>query len=284
MATFTNQATLSYNGISTLSNVVSGELLETLHLTKTALNGTYGAGSIITYTISLINSGSADLVGLTLTDDLGAYPFDEQTLVPLDYVADSLQYYVDGVLQATPAATAGPPLTVTGIRVPAGGNALLAYQAVANAYAPLTDGSSITNTVTAGGAGLSSLYTAQETVNVAPDPTLSISKSVDPPTVTENSTLTYTFVIQNSGNTAADAADNIMVTDVFQPVLSGITVTLDGTVLTSPAQYTYDEATGTLATVPGQITVPAATYQQNPDTGAWSIIPGVTTLTVTGTV
>ena len=76
----------------------------------------------------------------------------------------------------------------------------------------------------------------------------------------------------------------LLMPDVFQPVLSGITVTLDGTVLTTPAQYTYDEASGTLTTVPGQITVPAATYQQNPDTGAWSIIPGVATLTVTGTV
>ncbi len=37
MATFTNFATLSYSGGTTESNTVTGELLETLVLTKTAV-------------------------------------------------------------------------------------------------------------------------------------------------------------------------------------------------------------------------------------------------------
>lgn len=37
MATFTNFATLSYNGGTTTSNVVTGELLETLSATKIAV-------------------------------------------------------------------------------------------------------------------------------------------------------------------------------------------------------------------------------------------------------
>ena len=40
MATFTNQATLSYQGGQTSSNITTGQLLESLAVTKTAVNGT----------------------------------------------------------------------------------------------------------------------------------------------------------------------------------------------------------------------------------------------------
>lgn len=41
MASFTNFATLSYNGGTTNSNTVTGELLETLTVTKTAVVKNY---------------------------------------------------------------------------------------------------------------------------------------------------------------------------------------------------------------------------------------------------
>ena len=43
MATFTNFATLSYNGGTTNSNTVVGELLETLSITKSAVTNDYSA-------------------------------------------------------------------------------------------------------------------------------------------------------------------------------------------------------------------------------------------------
>ena len=76
----------------------------------------------------------------------------------------------------------------------------------------------------------------------------------------------------------------MVVTDTFDPILSGITVTYNGTVWTQPESYTYDEATGLFTTVVGAITVPAATYTQDPATGNWVVDPGVTVITVTGTV
>ena len=48
MATFTNRATLTFNGGSTNSNTVTGELLEVLSATKTALSGTYRVGDQVT--------------------------------------------------------------------------------------------------------------------------------------------------------------------------------------------------------------------------------------------
>ena len=44
MATFTNQATLTYNGGTASSNITTGELLEVLTATKTAVVPTYRSG------------------------------------------------------------------------------------------------------------------------------------------------------------------------------------------------------------------------------------------------
>ena len=284
MATFTNQATLTYNGQTTTSNVTVGELVETLTAAKTAVVPTYDPDGRVTYVISLVNSGAAPLTGLTVTDDLGGYTFNGATVYPLRYTAGSVRYYQNGVLQAEPAATAGPPLTVTGISVPAGGSTVLAYEAEPTAFAPLGAETRVVNNVAVTGGGLPDAVTATETVSPETGPALAISKALSPTEVAANGRLTYTFVIQNTGNVAAAAADDLAVTDVFDPILRDLTVTLNGAALTTPAQYTYDAATGRFATVPGVITVPAATVTQNAATGADAVTPGTVTLTVSGTV
>lgn len=284
MATFYNQATLSYNNNVTNSNVTTGELLDVLTATKTAVMDDYVANDDVTYIISIVNSGTTAFTGLTITDDLGAYPFGVGTLYPLTYVAGSVQYYVNGVLQAAPAAVAGPPLVISGINVPAGGNAILIYEAQVNQYAPLGVADTIQNHALITGGGLSDPIEVTETISTEDIPNLTISKAVCPSTVAENGQLTYTFIILNSGNTAAVAADNVKITDTFDPILNPIAVTFNGAPWVSPANYTYNNATGAFATVAGQITVPPATYTQDPAAGNWIVNPGVSTLTVTGTV
>ena len=71
MATITNQAALSYNGVTTLSNIAVGELVEVLTATKTAADTTYTAGGIKTFVISLVNSSAAALT-TSLKVDPGA--------------------------------------------------------------------------------------------------------------------------------------------------------------------------------------------------------------------
>lgn len=284
MAAFTNQAALTYNGVTIPSNIVTGELLETLTITKDALDSQYTAASSVTYIINLINSGAAALTGLTLTDNLGAYLSGGRTLTPLSYVSGTARYYVNGVAQAAPAVTAGPPLTITGLSVPAGGNATLLYEALPNQFAPLDVGRTIINTASVSGAALPSAVEAEQTITVRREPVLRIRKALSPASVSPGGQLTYTFTIENTGNTPATAAELLAVTDTFAPILSGLTVTFNGAAWAPTTNYTYNAATGAFATVPGQITVPAATYTQNAATGEWSTTPGVSTLTVTGTV
>lgn len=284
MAIFTNQATLTYNGSSTNSNIAYGEILEILAATKTAVEGSYTPGELVTYVVTLRNTGTAAIAGLTVTDDLGGYPFGAGTVYPLTYAEGSAALFVGGVPQPAPAVTAGPPLVITGINIPAGGDVVLVYQARANSFAdPSADGS-IVNTVTVTGDGLSAPVTATETVTAAAEPALTITKSISPTQVVDNDRVTYTFVIQNSGNEAVVATDNAAITDTFNPILTALAVTFEGVPWTQGVQYNYNEATGLFATVPGQILVPAAAYTQDPVTGAYTVTPGVVTLTVTGTI
>ena len=284
MAIFSNQATLTYNGSSTNSNVVYGEILDVLVATKTAVEGTYTPGQIVTYVVTLRNTGTGVLTGLTVTDDLGGYVFNGTTVYPLTYVDGSAALFTNGVPQTAPAVTAGPPLVFTGISVPAGGDAVLVYQAQANTFADPAPGGTVVNTVTVTGDGLNAPVTATETVDAAVDAALTISKSVTPAQVVDNDRITYTFVIQNSGNQPVVATDNASVSDTFDPILTALSVTFDGAVWTQGVQYNYNEATGLFTTVPGQILVPAATYVQDPVTGAYTATPGIATLVVTGTV
>lgn len=284
MAIFSNQATLTYNGTSTNSNIAYGEILDVLVASKTAVEGDYTPGSLVTYAVTLRNTGAATLNGLTVTDNLGGYDFNGTTVYPLTYEADSATLFIDGVLQPTPAVTAGPPLVISGVSLPANGDAVLVYQARANGYADPAEDGAIDNVVTVTGDGLSTPVTASETVVAALAANLTIAKSITPSQVVDNDRVTYTFVVQNAGNQAVVATDNATITDTFDPILTALNVTFEGAPWTEGVQYTYDEATGLFTTVPGQVVVPAATYTQDPVTGEYTVTPGIATLIVTGTI
>ena len=227
MATFTNQATLTYNGNIINSNIATGELVEVLSATKTAVVATYTQGQEVTYVINIVNSGTMAYTGLSITDDLGAYPFGVDVLVPLTYVGGSVKYYVNGVLQPTPGVNPGPPLIISGLTVPAGGVATIIYVVTANQFASPEIEGNIVNNATISGGGITEI-TVTETVNAETEAELTITKSICPTSVTENGRLTYTFTIQNIGNTPADVTDAIVVADTFNPVLTDLVVTFNG--------------------------------------------------------
>ena len=284
MLTFTNQAALSYRNRVRYSNLTTGQIADALTVSKGSLTAVYGPEDDVTYVVRLDNNGTAPLSDLTLTDDLGGYAFGADTLYPLAYVADSLRCYVNGVEQPSPAVDPGAPLVVSGVTVPAGGNVLIVYEAAVTEFASPAQDGSITNTVTASGAGLTAPVTASATVTAVRGPELTITKALSPETVGADRQITYTFTIQNEGNAATAAEDNVTVTDTFAPALADVTVTLSGTPLPRAGNYTYDESTGEFATVAGAFTVPAAACTQDPVTGVYTVEPGETVLTVTGAI
>lgn len=284
MATFTNQATLAYRGGVVNSNIVTGEIPETLVLTKDALSAVYAPGGDVIYVVNIVNSGDRAFNALTLSDDLGAYEFGAGTVTPLTYTEGSLSYYVNGVLQPATSLTVTQPLTVSGLFVPANSVGTLVYRAAVNEFAPLGEGGEIVNTVTLSGGGLAAPLTDSATVSVGSDPRLDITKAIAPATVGPDGQVTYTLTILNYGNVATDATDDVIVSDTFDPTLDPISVTYNGEAWVAGVDYTYNSTTGEFASAPGAVVVPAATYTQDPVSGAWGITPGQAVIVVNGTI
>ena len=278
MAQFTNQAQITYGNVVANSNIAVGEIISSLSATKTAIRETYNQGSDITYIINIVNAGANLLTDLTVYDNLGEYVFGTGTLVPLDYIDGTLRFFVNGILQPTPTIDTTNGLTITGISIPAGGTALLVYEANVNRFAPIGEGGTITNEVVI--TGDCGNVVATETVTAITEAQITITKSVSPVPVACGDTVTYTFLLQNYGATPLNATDNAIVSDIFNPVLSNVTASLNGVAVL----FTYDETTGAFATNPGAVTVPAATITQDPITGAWTVTPGASTLIVSGTI
>ena len=283
MAQFTNQAFLSYGNVVAPSNIAVGEILDALSVTKTAISESYSINDKVTYIISIINSSTSPYVGLTINDNLGAYTLDGQTLVPLTYAENSVLYYVNGALQPTPTVSSVGNLVISGINVPAGGNAIIAYEASVNQFAPLDSTGTIENTATISGGGIVPIEVS-EVISASSETRVSITKSISPNPVLANGTVIYTFVIENSGSTPLVATDDAVVTDTFDPILSNLTVSFNGVTLVEGTDYTYNEATGEFATTPGRVIVDGATYSRDPNTGAIITTPGVATLVVTGSI
>lgn len=279
MAIFTNQAQITYNGRTILSNITQGEITDPVSITKTALGETYSSGDTKTFVLTLTNTSTVALTNIVITDDLGAYTYETGTLYPLTYTGPILQF-INGVPSGsiTPTSTdAG--LTFTVPSLPAGGNVTIVYDTAINSFAPLSADSTINNTATANGDGIVTPISASETITAVADAVLTLIKAVTPTSVTDGS-LTYTITIENNGNTAADT---LVLTDTFDPILTNISVTLNGTALAEATDYTYDTASGLFTIPTGKITVPAATYQTS-TTGETETIPGSATVTISGMI
>ena len=173
---------------------------------------------------------------------------------------------------------------ISGIDIPAGGNVIILYEVRANEYAPLGSEDIISNTVEATGESICEELTDTADVPTRDEPLLSIAKAICPDSLTCGDEITYTFIIQNSGNTPVVTTDNLIVSDTFDPALQNITVRLNGVLLVEGTDYTYDEISGVFTTLPGAITVPAATFSRDVNTGIITTTPGTATITVTGTI
>lgn len=284
MAQFTNQALLTFRNTVTGSNIAVGEIIEVLSLTKTAVKDTYVSNETLSYVINIINSGSTAFNNLTVTDDLGTYEFGTFTLTPLEYSEGTARYFINGILQPAPTVTQSQgAVTFSGFSLPAGSNGYIVYEARVNDFAPINEGGTVTNTATLSGGGTTPISDSA-TVTASSEPTLSLTKSISPVPVAENSEVTYTIVIQNTGSAPVVATDDAFISDTFSPIIDITSVTLNGTALSEGTDYTYNGVNGEFTTTGGVITVPAATFTQDPASGAWSVTPGESVLVITGTI
>lgn len=287
MPTIENFATVSYTsgGIAAtkVSNIAEISVESAVGFTKTSLGDTYGDGSVLTYILTITNSSGSAITGSTITDNLGTYVFGATELTPLEYVSPavllingqdvSAQLGVDSSLQGS--------LIFTIPTIPAGATANIIYKAQVNDYAPLAIDSTIINTSTFESNSECADTTASATVSVANAANISIIKQMCPNPVICGDTITYTIKIYNYGNTAAE---NVVLTDDFNPAPDNITVSRDGVLLVG-TDYTYSDGTLTVPSATGTaVSVPPATFTQDPVTGIVTITPSVVEYTITGTI
>ncbi len=289
MATrITNQATLTYQyGTTTAqasSNVASVLLQEALAASKTTLDTAYRRGGELTYILSATNSSANALTNVTLSDNLGGYtPASGTAMVyPLTYTGPA-QLYINGVLSGsiTPTSTtSGVVFTVPSLA--SGATATILYKATVNSNAALGSTSTIVNTVTVAADNIADTSTATHTVTVEDYADVTIVKDMSPATLTDGSTITYTFTLYNYGNTAATG---VVLSDTFNPAPTNLAVTINGTAVPA-SDYVYASGVLTLPESGADTTlsVPAATYTQDSSTGEVTVSPGITTVIVTGTI
>ncbi len=287
MATIiTNQATLNYKygsvSASTVSNITSAVFGSSLDIDKTSLNESYRVGQSVTYIISLENSGSA-LDDITVSDNLGSYTFNGRILTPLTYTGPA-RLFVNGVFvsELTPEIEANE-ISFFIDNLPANSNAQIVYQATPNQYARRCCGDSITNTATSE-CDCPCNIPASASYTLCADcfADVRIVKSVCPNPVICGEEITYIFDISNYGNIPAT---DVVLTDTFNPPLTDIIVSLNGTPL-SQSDYSYINGTLTIPSANSSLdlTVPAATCVQNPQTGEITVVPGNIQIVVSGNI
>lgn len=287
MPSIENFATVSYTsgGITEtkVSNVAEISVESAIGFTKTSLGNSYGDNSTLTYILTVTNSSTSAIAESTVTDNLGTYIYGTLELTPLDYISPAVLLIngQDVSAQLGVNTETQGSLIFTLPTIPAGATANIIYKAQVNDFAPLAIDSSIVNVSTFESSSECADTTASATVSVANAANISIIKQMCPNPVICGDTLTYSIKIYNYGNTAAE---NVVLTDDFNPAPSNITVSRDGTLLLG-SDYTYADGTLTVpSSTAASITVPAASFTQDATTGVISITPSVVEYTITGTV
>ncbi|MBE6596850.1 MAG: DUF11 domain-containing protein [Ruminococcaceae bacterium] len=281
----TNQASLNYeyNGqtASVLSNVATATLGEAISVEKVSLEDNYRLGSEITYSVSFLNSSGSTLTNVTISDDLGAYPVGGTSAVPLSYLAPAI-LFIDGVYAGNITPTIGTGISFTVPSLAAGSRAQIVYRAAANNYAPLSEGGTVTNTVTVRADGLTGSVSDSDTVAADSYADVTVTKTMSPQNVLDGDAITYTFVINNYGNAPAT---NIVLSDAFDPAPENISLQVNGATV-APENYTY---VGGVLTFPSdgsayELSLPAAEITSDPNSGLVTVVPSTVTVTVVGVI
>ena len=287
MATIENFATIRYTsgGITAtkVSNLAEISLESSVRITKSTLGDTYSENSVLTYIITVTNTTAATINDITITDDLGTFAFNATELTPLSYTSPAL-LLIDGqdntAQLSVDTATAGS-LVFSFPSLTAGATANIIYKVTVNEYAALETGSTIVNTATLSSTAECVDGEATATVQVADMADVSVFKQMCPNPVVCGSTVTYTIRVYNYGNLAAE---NVELTDNFDPAPTNVTVSRDG-ILLPATDYTYVDGLLTVPSTGGSaVSVPPATFTRDPVSGVVSVTPGVVEYVITGTI
>lgn len=287
MATIENFATIRYTsgGVTetTVSNLAQVSVTSSVTLTKLSLNRSYGSDSLLTYILTVQNTSGSALTGVRLEDNLGTFVYGSAELTPLSYGGDAILLVngQDETASLTVDSSVASSVTFSLPSLPSGATANVVYSARVNEFAPLGADGTVVNTATLSADSDCADGTATVTLPAEEDANISVFKQMSPNPVVCGGTLTYSIQVYNYGNASAE---DVQLTDSFDPIPTGITVTRNGVTL-SDTEYTYVD--GVLTITAGSATgdtIPAATFTRDSATGVVSVSPGLVEYVITGTI
>ena len=246
-------------------------LVPGLTIALTASTGTPTPGTVVTYTITVTNSGQTAYTGAALADSLSG-------------LLDDASYNNDATVTAGPGSVtySSPNLAWTG-NLAVGAVATITFSVTVNN--PDTGDKLLATTVTSATAGSNcpagstdSRCTSSIQVLV---PGLAISVSAGAPTTTPGAKVQYTVTVTNTGGTAYTGA---AFTDPLGDVLDDASYNGDATATAGPRSFaspnltwTGNLAVGAVATITFSVTV------SNPDTGNKILASTITSATTGST-
>ena len=285
MPTIENFATVRYTSggvpVTTVSNIAQIDLASSVTFNKRTVGNAYSEGDLVTYIMTVSNTSSNPLNTVSITDNLGTFTYQTGELTPLTYVGPAI-LLVDGQdasANLTTDSSVPSQLVFTIPALAAGATANIIYTARVNEFAPLELDSTIVNDATLTTDSDCADGNATATVTVAPAADVSIFKQMSPNPVVCGDTVTYTIRLYNYGNIAAE---NVQLTDVFDPIPANITVSRNGVLLDGTA-YIYENGTLTVPATASE-TIPAATFTRDATTGEVVVTPGTVEYVITGVI
>ena len=241
---------------ATVSVLVAG-----LTIAASAGSSTTTPGSVVTYTVTVTNSGQTAYTGATFTD-------------PLAGVLDDASYNNTAAATSGSVSFASPNLTWTG-DLAVGASATITFSVTVNN--PDTGNKSLASTITSatGGSNCAAGSGDAPCTTTVPVAVLTITASSDVPTATPGSVVRFTAVFANSGQvpyTGITIASNVTgIVDDATP--NGDRTATSGTLTLTTTGISW---TGSIP-VGGSVTVTGTVTVNNPDTGNKSMVNTLST-------
>ncbi|MCM3628545.1 hypothetical protein M3194_14360 [Paenibacillus glycanilyticus] len=243
----------------------------TINVTKGASVSGAVVGDTITYTVTVSNTGTANAASVVLTDALPA---------GLTFVSGSVT--VGGIPRPTYDILAGAPLGALNLN----SSVVVTYRAVVSSLPstfllPNSAKAAFTFQMVAGGQNITGVIPSNTVSTPVYSPIIGISKSSNRTTATVGSTVTYTLLVANTGNRAANVtlADNIPTGSSFIPgtfrvngnVIPGANppagVAIGSVAAGATSTVTFDVQVNSLPSPPQFVDQGTATYTFTPPDG-----------------